>query len=300
LTGPPYQPLNPAMAARTVRAILLCLLAASTGLSAAGTTAPGSPSVEQKFGWGDLDALRAQVEQGVNKATNDLSNVVASYKDTAKEYAEALKDKAFMKAAQATGICEKLLPAEEKSAPEIEEEMPEVLADSKSTSPENVECEAVATEVSGEEVKQQLEGGMTGDAAQKMVGLITSRSSAALCEGKNGIIGWIKENKALKDADPSKYKEQLQKQLNDEVGPTLKRFTKNICSPNELRRFSADTLVNLEPMASGRTSTVLLMAFALAFAGLGALAARRATRQAGALDLEPSAPEVLLEGGAQE
>mmetsp|Transcript_15040 Transcript_15040/g.45014 ORF Transcript_15040/g.45014 Transcript_15040/m.45014 type:complete len:298 (+) Transcript_15040:81-974(+) len=293
---------------RTLSATLLALQAVP--LAGASSWDVEQLPLSQKWSWSDLDSLKEQVKDGISQHRQRWTEGIEDYKQSVKDYGEALRDNAFKRAVQATGICDRLPRAQEESAGEIEEQLPEDMTEMEEDAGENSQaCEAVADEVTAEELQSRLEEGQTGDILNRFMKLITDRSSAALCEGQTGVKDWLDENSGLKDTDPEKYKEELRKQLRGRMNPILQRYSSQFCEDEEEggdEEEGADAqrlfVTGSRPLvaAGGRGLGVAVPAMALfgvALLGLGAFAVRRSTRRPQAQELEPLAPEEVPEGG---
>jgi len=253
----------------------------------------GQPPLEQKWdwSWSDLADLKQQVKDGMKEQTEQLTESIDDYKQSAKDYAEALKDSTFKQALKSAGICQFAKKAEVESAPVIEQEIPEPLAKTEQDPVETPEaCEAVADKVTAEEIKSQLKSGETGEVVDKFMKLVVQQSSGALCEGENGIKGWLQENAGLKESDPDQYKQELKKQLKGKVGPILGDYTSKLCPAEEERLFELGSgpLAVLKGKARGAGGLLALLSVAMF--GLGALALRRRACRARREELQRLAP----------
>lgn len=267
--------------------------------------------VNQKWSWSDLDALKEQVKQGIHEQSNRLTEGIKSYRESAEDYAKALRDDAFRAAVQASGVCNHLPALEEESGPEIEEEVAEDLGDMEQDPSEDEKaCEAVADDVTAQELASRLQQGETSGVVDRFMTLITDRSSAALCQGENGIKDWLRENASLRDTDPEKYKEQLKERLRGRMGPVLQRYSDMLCKDDDEEEDDDDDeddterlfAVGARPLASVRglglgKAAPAAAVFGLALLGLGVVAVRRSTRGPQPQELEPLALEEVSEGG---
>mmetsp|Transcript_100006 Transcript_100006/g.291696 ORF Transcript_100006/g.291696 Transcript_100006/m.291696 type:complete len:302 (+) Transcript_100006:58-963(+) len=297
-----------------MRALLGSLLAFQVAVRAEESVA-----LEQKWGWSDLDSLKDQVKESVDANSGSLDDVkdmvkkragsltdgIAGYKQAAKEYADALQDSSFAKAVAATGICERLPKAEERSAPEIEEEAPESMGELSEDPGEDPEaCEAAADQVTAEQIKSQLKEGETGGVVDKFMKLVVQRSSASLCEGKSGVGDWLKENSGLRKTDPEKYKEELKKQLQGKVGPVLSTYTSKLCPGSEEQEEQRLFALGSGPVATavkrkGAAVAGLLAIVAVASLSLSTMVVRRATRGEGAQELQQLMSDDAVESGLE-
>jgi len=254
--------------------------------------------MQQKWGWSDLEDLQKQVKDGVNEHTHGWTDGIASYRESVNQYTDALKDASFTKAVQALGVCKYLPKAEEQSSDDIEEVLPSELSGVEETEADDGNaCEAVADQVTAEELKGQLEqGNLGGEIMDKFMKLIVQRSSAALCEGENGIKSWMDKNAHLKTTDPEEYKEQLKKQLKGRLNPVMSEYTSQFCPESEsegTRLFSQGRLAAIG--LGGQGSMVLIAVCAVMMASIAGLMIRRMAYQPRAQDLEACAEEQVLE-----